>query len=53
MNNVAAVAAASDDKVEQYKRNAQQFCKRVYEFLIVMFKYQVSYYVFTTSFLFS
>ncbi|OAV98595.1 hypothetical protein PTTG_01780 [Puccinia triticina 1-1 BBBD Race 1] len=40
MNNVAAVAAASDDKVEQYKRNAQQFCKRVYEFLIVMFKYQ-------------
>ncbi|EFP78831.2 hypothetical protein PGT21_032207 [Puccinia graminis f. sp. tritici] len=40
MNNITAVAAASDDKVEQYKRNAQQFCKRVYEFLIVMFKYQ-------------
>ncbi|KAH9450617.1 hypothetical protein H4Q26_015224 [Puccinia striiformis f. sp. tritici PST-130] len=40
MNNIAAVAAASDEKVEQYKRNAQQFCKRVYEFLIVMFKYQ-------------
>lgn len=40
LNNVAAVAAASEDKVEQHKRHAQQFCKRVYEFLIVMFKYQ-------------
>lgn len=35
-----AAAAASDDPVDEYKRDAKQFCKRVYEFLAVMFKYE-------------
>ncbi|KAH9818614.1 exocyst complex component Sec3-domain-containing protein [Melampsora americana] len=39
MGNAAAVAA-SDDPVDEYKRDAKQFCKRVYEFLAVMFKYE-------------
>ncbi|EGG06336.1 uncharacterized protein MELLADRAFT_87296 [Melampsora larici-populina 98AG31] len=39
MGNAAAVAAA-DDPVDEYKRDAKQFCKRVYEFLAVMFKYE-------------
>ncbi|EGG07394.1 uncharacterized protein MELLADRAFT_85837 [Melampsora larici-populina 98AG31] len=40
MGNAAAAVAAADDPVDEYKRDAKQFCKRVYEFLAVMFKYE-------------
>lgn len=41
VQDLSHVAAASDDSVDKYTRDAKQFCKRVYEFLVVMFKYQV------------
>ncbi|KAG0145820.1 hypothetical protein CROQUDRAFT_671528 [Cronartium quercuum f. sp. fusiforme G11] len=38
--SVRDLAAGSENSVDEYKREAKQFCKRVYEFLLVMFKYQ-------------
>lgn len=33
--------AAASERVGEYRTKASQFCKRIFDFLAIMFKYQV------------